>query len=298
MKVLLTGAAGQLGRHLRATAPVSVSLVTSSRRGADQPCDLTDFNAVSEMLDRIRPEAVINAGAWTAVDAAEDEPEAAHRLNAELPGLLARWCGDHDAKLVTYSTDYVFSGQPNRPWLESDPTAPQSVYGRSKLAGEQAVMKAQASALIVRTAWVYSALPGNFLSAILARAARGEDLRVVADQVGSPTWAGSLARASWTLLGSMDSGSGRSEIVHVAGRGAMSWHEFAGLAVNRAAAIGLIPGPVSVAPINSDQWPQKATRPAWSVLDCSRYADLTGEPLMEVESALAECLNQWNQAPC
>jgi dTDP-4-dehydrorhamnose reductase len=298
MKVLLTGAAGQLGRHLRATTPPSVSLVTSSRRDADQPCDLTDFNAVSEMLERVRPDAIINAGAWTAVDAAEDEPDAAHRLNADLPGLLARWCGDQGAKLVTYSTDYVFSGQPQRPWRESDPTAPQSVYGRSKLAGEQAVMNTGASALIVRTAWVYSALPGNFLSAILARAARGEDLRVVADQIGSPTWAGSLARASWTLLRSMDDKSSGPEIVHAAGRGAMSWHEFAQLAVHRAAATGLIPGQVNVAPINSDQWPQKATRPAWSVLDCSRYADLTGEPLMDVESALAECLNQWSRAPC
>src|SRR5699024_1818628 len=131
---------------------------------------------------------------------------------------------------VHYSTDYVFSGRPGRPWRESDPVAPQSVYGRSKLAGEQAIAAAACRALILRTAWVYSALPGNFVSAILKRADAGQDLKVVADQIGSPTWAGTLASATRRLL-AVSHRVERPELLHVSGQGAMSWHQLAEAAV-------------------------------------------------------------------
>ncbi|TVQ36040.1 MAG: dTDP-4-dehydrorhamnose reductase [Wenzhouxiangella sp.] len=298
MRVLLTGAAGQLGRHLRALVPEDVQLITSARRSGDRPCDLLDQRDLLGMLDALRPDAIINAAAWTAVDGAEDEPELALRLNRDVPACLAAWCSDHDSVLLTYSTDYVFSGRPGRAWHEDDPTAPDSVYGHSKLSGELAVAETGVRALLVRTAWVYSALPGNFLSAILGRAGKGEDLRVVADQVGSPTWAGELARASWHLLGHCASELQRTERVHIAGRGAMSWHEFASLAVEQAVVAGVLKKAVNVVPIASADWPQKARRPAWSVLDCTRYEQWTGDELMDIEQALDRCLAQWAQPPC
>lgn len=298
MKVLLTGAEGQLGRHLRACVPATVELVTSSRSGGGQPCELNDSHAVTRLLEQVRPDLVINAAAWTAVDQAEDQPVSAHALNVKLPECLAAWCSRHDAALITYSTDYVFSGQPDRAWREDDRPLPQSVYGQTKREGEMAVLCSGGRSLVVRTAWVYSALPGNFLSAILARAGRGEALRVVADQVGSPTWAGQLAQASWLLLDGALGQLKEPELLHVAGQGQMSWYQFATLAVARAAAMGLIPEPVPVEAISSDAWPQKATRPAWSVLDCSRFEQWTGTPSMTVEKALEACMKQWKHAPC
>ncbi len=298
MKVLLTGSAGQLGRHLRERVPGSIELICSARNGGDYPCDLVDENAVLNMLDQLQPDAVINAAAWTAVDDAEDEGELAFRLNSDLPALLADWCSEHDTVLLTYSTDYVFRGQPGRAWREHDATAPVSAYGQSKLAGEQAVLSSGARAFLVRTAWVYSALAGNFLSAILARAARGENLRVVSDQVGSPTWAGELARASWVLLQRCADELKQPELVHIAGRGSMSWYQFATLAVSRAVAAGVIEQAVEVTPIASSDWPQKAQRPAWSVLDCERYEQCTGGGLMDIETSLSACLSQWDNWTC
>lgn len=298
MKVLLTGSEGQLGRHLRGCVPGSIELICSARRSGDYPCNLADQDAVLDMLDQIQPDAIVNAAAWTAVDAAEDERELAFRLNGDLPALLAKWCSEHDALLLTYSTDYVFNGQPGRAWLERDATDPASAYGHSKLTGEQAVLGSGARAFVIRTAWVYSALAGNFLSAILARAARGENLRVVSDQVGSPTWAGELARASWVLLQRCAGELQQAELVHIAGRGSMSWHQFATLAVARAVAAGVIEQAVEVAPIASSDWPQKAQRPAWSVLECEHYEQRTGDGLMGIETSLTACLSQWNDWPC
>lgn len=298
MRVLLVGAGGQLGHHLTARVPVGIDLVTSRRQGGDYPCDLLDYQSLARLLQHVRPAVIINAAAWTAVDDAEDHPDMALKLNRDLPAALAGWCQANDAGLITYSTDYVFSGHPGRAWREDDPVAPESAYGLSKMAGEREVMLSGCRGLVVRTAWVYSALPGNFLSAILGRAAKGQDLRVVNDQVGSPTWAGSLADASWSLLSRVLAGLDAPELVHVAGQGAMSWHEFADRAVTRATERGLIDKPVTVEPINSDQWPQKARRPVWSVLSTHRYTELTGEQIDDVETALESCLDQWNSESC
>lgn len=295
MSTLLLGANGQLGRHLRAELDHPI---TCARERADHVCDLSDPAAVAALLNAVNPRRIVNAAAWTAVDDAEDHPDEAFRLNHDLPAALTTWCRAHDALLVHYSTDYVFSGHPGRPWREDDAVAPESVYGTTKLAGEQAVAASGCRALVLRTAWVYSALPGNFVSAILRRAASGEGLRVVSDQTGSPTWAGTLARATERLLETVAGDVRRPTLVHVAGRGRMSWHELALAAVQMAAERGIIPAEVAVEPITSDQWPQKAARPAWSVLDCSRYEQLAGEPLPECEQALAECLDQWSDAPC
>ncbi len=295
MTALLLGANGQLGRHLRRRMS---GLVTCARHNADFTCDLGDAAALDKVLGTVRPAIIINAAAWTAVDDAEDHRDAAFRLNRDVPAQLAAWCRDHDALLVHYSTDYVFSGNPGRAWREDDPVSPESVYGASKLAGEQAITASTCRALVLRTAWVYSALPGNFLSAIIKRAGQGGGLRVVSDQVGSPTWAGTLAAATGVLLDRLGSQVDRPSLLHVAGKGAMSWYELASQAVHMAAERGIITSPVAVEPITSDQWPQKAKRPQWSVLDGSRYEQMTGESLPDALAALAECLDQWKDAAC
>lgn len=297
MKILLIGADGQLGRHLRPGLSATGELVTSSRHRGDIPCDLADAEQISAMLNTVQPRVVINAAAWTGVDAAEDQPQAARLLNTEVPGQLGRWCRQHEALLVHYSTDYVFDGQPGRAWREDDETAPESIYGRSKLDGELAIRASGARALILRTAWLYSAFPGNFLSAILSRAARGESLRVVSDQFGSPTWAGSLAEVTCDLIQLMEQRSGCHSgplVLHVVDRGQMSWHEFAVIAVQMAADCGIIEQRVEVAAIGSDQWPQKAKRPGWSVLDVGAVESLLGRPLATTQQALAACFEQWN----
>ncbi len=294
MTTLLLGANGQLGRHLRAEID---GMVTCARSGADHVLDLAQVDQIDALLDRVRPDTIINAAAWTAVDDAEDHEAEAFRLNHDLPAALADWCRRSDALLVHYSTDYVFSGEPGRPWREDDPVAPESAYGRTKLAGEQAIATSACRALVMRTAWVYSALPGNFVSAILKRAGEGQDLKVVADQTGSPTWAGTLAQATRRLV-SLGDRIERPELFHVSGQGAMTWHALAARAVQGAAERGIISEVVDVEPIPSDAWPQKARRPGWSVLDGSRYEQFTGRPLPDCEQALAACLDRWSEAPC
>jgi dTDP-4-dehydrorhamnose reductase len=291
---LLLGANGQLGRHLAAR---DSELVTCARRDADHCLDLADCGQLESLLDRLRPSTVINAAAWTAVDEAEDHADAAFELNRDLPARLADWCRSHQAVLVHYSTDYVFSGQPGRPWREDDPVAPESIYGRSKLAGEQAIADSGCRAWILRTAWVYSALPGNFVSAILGRAADGQSLRVVDDQSGSPTWAGTLAEATLRLLAARDAPD-EACLLHVAGRGTRNWYQLAVEAVQLAVERGIIPESVAIEPIGSSEWPQKAPRPAWSVLDCRRFEALVDWRLPDCRQALVSCLNQWSDAPC
>jgi dTDP-4-dehydrorhamnose reductase len=296
MRVLLTGAHGQLGRHLAERCPEHVELIATDRdleaTARQQPCDLTDRAAVLDLLDAVQPDCILNPAAWTAVDAAEDHEAEAAVLNRDLPTWLAEWTQARNAGLISYSTDYVFDGQPGRGWVETDDCSPQSAYGRTKRAGEEAVLAIGGRNLILRTAWLYSALPGNFLTAILNRAVQGQDLRVVSDQIGSPTWAGTLAQATWALLEPLERLDGPS-VMHVAGKGAMSWHAFAEMAVRSAQQSGQVPESVRVDPIASDEWPQKAQRPAWSVLDCSYFERVSGMMLPSVDDALQECLQQW-----
>lgn len=295
MKILLTGAHGQLGQHLAWRRPAGIDWFATARNHPDHPCDLADWSQLDALLEAVQPDIIINAAAWTAVDAAETHVDLAFRLNRDLPARLANWCYHHQARLITFSTDYVFSGSPERPWREDDPVLPESVYGQSKLAGERAVAESGASSIVLRTAWVYSHLPGNFLTAILGRAGKGQALRVVADQVGSPTWAGDLAAAVWALIERRNSWSDGPALLHAAGASPMSWHEFAGLAVTCAVKKGLIDTAVEIAPIASSEWPQQAARPAWSVLDSTRLEKLLGQPMLTADKALEACLEQWQQ---
>ncbi|MCA1779618.1 MAG: dTDP-4-dehydrorhamnose reductase [Xanthomonadaceae bacterium] len=273
-------------------------VIQTDRDSGDFRCDLSDHRLVDKSLHRVRPDVVVHPAAWTAVDRAEDEPETAMRVNRDLPGWLAGWCREHDALLIHFSTDYVFSGPHDRPWREDDDPAPGNVYGRSKLESERLIQASGARAVVLRTAWLYSHFPGNFLSAILTRAERGHSLKVVSDQIGSPTWAGHLAEACCRVIVEQQRLPALYNLFHVAGRGQLSWYEFARMAVERAVEFGVLDQPVQVEPIESAHWPQKARRPVWSVLDCERFEALFDTRLPSVEQGLVECLEKWKNALC
>lgn len=269
-RLLLTGKDGQLGFELaRSLAPLG-SLHMYGRA----ECDLADVAAVGQLLDRVRPQIIVNAAAYTAVDRAESEPGRAHAVNATVPALLAAWASRHDVLLVHYSTDYVFDGRGATPWSEGATAAPLSVYGASKLAGDQAIADSGCRHLILRTGWVYGVHGGNFAKTILRLAAERDVLSVVADQRGTPTAAALLADVTGLLL--RDYLRNRigfpGGLYHLAAAGETSWHGYAQAIVAGAWARGmrLRLQPSEIRPIASVDYPQVATRPAYSVLD-SRY---------------------------
>lgn len=264
MKVLITGARGQLGRALIATAPESAVLDATDVA----ELDICDAAAVAAHLAATRPDLVINAAAYTAVDRAESDEAAAHRINAEAVGNLARAAGDTGARLVHVSTDFVFDGRQSTPYAPDAAPNPLSAYGRTKLAGEQA---AGAEALIVRTAWVYAAQGGNFVHTMLRLMAERDQVRVVADQIGTPTHATGLAEAIWSL-----SARDARGIFHHTDSGAASWYDFAVAIQEEALARGLLTREIPVEPIATADYPTPAMRPAYSVLDKSATAALIG----------------------
>jgi dTDP-4-dehydrorhamnose reductase len=280
MKVLLFGANGQVGHELhRALAPLG-EVVCTTRSGtlADgTPCETAGFDApdtLPALIARIAPDVVVNAAAYTAVDRAEDEPDAAFRANADAPRAIAEACARHDALLVHYSTDYVFDGTATRPYREDDPTNPLGVYGASKLAGEQAIQASEARHMIFRTAWVYAAHGKNFLLTMLRLAKERDELRVVADQIGTPTSATLIADVTASALRQSPIPSG---LRHLTAHGDTSWHGFAEAIVDGACERGLIARKPSVAPIATADFPTRARRPAYSCLDNGRLpADLLG----------------------
>jgi len=270
VRILLLGGNGQVGHELhRSLAPLG-ELVVTTRDGAlpdGMPCeslDLSDLDAIGALIERVAPDAVVNAAAYTAVDRAEDEPELAFRINADAPGRMAAVCAARDATLIHYSTDYVFDGSGARPYREDDPTAPLGVYGSSKLAGEQAIADSGVRHLTLRTAWVYGLHGGNFLRTMLRLGIERDELRVVADQVGSPTPAWLIADLTATILrrGVVDSG-----VRHLVSAGQTSWHGFAEAIFEEAHARGLIGRKPAVLSIGTAEFPTRAARPAWSVLD-------------------------------
>jgi dTDP-4-dehydrorhamnose reductase len=226
--------------------------------------DFGQPDTLTALLDRLQPSAVVNAAAYTAVDRAEQEPEAAFAANAVAPGVVARWCAAHDVPLVHYSTDYVFDGQGSAPYREDEPTAPLGVYGTSKRDGEEAVRAAGGRHMIFRTAWVYASHGGNFLRTMLRVGAERDQLRVVADQIGTPTPAALIADVTAQALRHPGRLSGTW---HLTASGQTSWHGFAEAIFAEAVAAGLLPRAPQVEAIASSEYPTPAKRPAWSVLD-------------------------------
>jgi len=270
MTSLVFGANGQVGQELlRALAPVGE--VTATTRSGTLPdgsrcltADFSDPASIVVLLDATRPTRVINAAAYTAVDKAETESAAAQAANAETPGAIARWCATHAVPLVHYSTDYVFDGSGSRPYRPDDATAPLGVYGASKLAGEEAIRAAGGRHLIFRTAWVYAAHGQNFLRTMLRVGAERDVLRVVADQIGTPTPAALIADVTAQILSEASAASGTW---HLTAAGETSWHGFAQAIFTGAIERGLIARAPTVEAISTADYPTPAKRPAYSRLD-------------------------------
>ena len=260
-RILITGADGQLGTELQKTGPKNFELLALGR---DQ-LDLGAAEPIADMISQFKPTAVINAAAYTAVDQAEEEPEVAEQINSLAPGYLAAACRKNRALLIHISTDFVFDGLGNVPYKPDSKTSPLGSYGRTKLLGEKKILEALSSALIVRTSWVYSAYGKNFVKTMLRLMQERDTVRVVEDQIGAPTWARGLAEMLWASL-SKDNIRG---IYHWSDEGICSWYQFAKAIAEEAVKIGLIKRCAQVEPISSKNYKTLATRPHYSVLDCS-----------------------------
>jgi dTDP-4-dehydrorhamnose reductase len=294
MKLLLLGGTGQVGTELRRSLAQLGEVVVATRDGrlGDRTCEAADFDqpdSLPVLVERIAPDVVVNAVAYTAVDRAEDERDAAFRANAEAPRALARACAARDALLVHYSTDYVFDGRGTRPYREDDPTAPLGVYGASKLAGEQAIRASGCRHLVFRTAWVYAAHSHNFLRTMLRVGAERPELRVVADQFGTPTPAALIADATVQVLQQSPQASG---LWHLTASGHTSWHGFAEAIFAGAVERGLLTRAPRVAAIATTEYPTPAARPMYSVLDTTALQRDFGIALPDWPEGLARVLDE------
>jgi dTDP-4-dehydrorhamnose reductase len=286
MNILLFGANGQLGTTLQkllaARGPV---------RAVDQSgLDLRDGARLRAVINETKPDLIVNAAAYTAVDAAESDAESARLVNAEAPRIMAEVARERGALLVHYSTDYVFDGTAREPYTEDAPTRPLGVYGVTRLAGEQAVAASGADYLTLRTAWLYSNHGKNFLNTMLRLAAERDELRVVNDQSGSPTFADLLAEATLTMLDGLYAAGGvrreRCGLYHATCDGMTSWWGFA----RRIIELGGFAGRVRVTPITTAEYPTPAKRPAYSVLSNEKLVRVFGVRLPDWDAGLHRCL--------
>jgi len=283
MKILLTGAAGQLGRELKRSLACIGDVVACNRR----QLDLTDADALRATVRACAPTAIVNAAAYTSVDKAETETTAADAINALAPGILAEEAKRTGALLVHYSTDYVFDGKKSTAYTEDDSPAPMSAYGRSKLAGERAIVASGASHLIFRTSWVYGLHGANFMKTMLRLGKERDELRVVGDQFGAPTWTRHLADVTALILARKQLPDG---LYHLAAAGEASWHEYAEAIFAEAQRCGLIEKSPVVHRIASADYPLPAPRPANSRLDCSRFQHDFDLALPDWRTGLIDCL--------
>ncbi|OCW96332.1 dTDP-4-dehydrorhamnose reductase [Alishewanella sp. HH-ZS] len=267
LKVALTGANGQLGYQLAKKLADKVTLLALDRAALD----IANNAQVEQTLLAFAPDVIINAAAYTAVDKAEQEPELAKAINATGPQNLAKVAAKLDAVLIHVSTDYVFDGCSDNPYVESDATNPQSMYGLTKLWGEQAIAKYCAKHIILRTSWVFAEHGNNFVKTMLRLAQSRSELGVVADQIGGPTYAGDIAEAIISILAQLNhTGDNRFGLYHYSGAPYVSWHQFACGIFQNAFDQQLIANPPKVNAITTAQYPTPAKRPAFSILNCSK----------------------------
>jgi dTDP-4-dehydrorhamnose reductase len=280
--ILLIGSAGQLGFELARALPAHGQVIALDRAALD----LADADAVVAAVRGARPQLIVNAAAYTAVDRAESEPGHADAINAKAPGILAEEARRADALLIHYSTDYVFDGEASAPYDEQAVPGPINAYGRSKLGGERAIHAAGGLSLVLRTSWVYGLRGQNFLTTMRRLAAEREELRIVADQIGTPNWTRSLADATAALVGR---GSAylaeRSGLYHLSGGGSTSWFDFARAIFADAAR-------PRVVPITSAEYPTAARRPRHSVLASGKFTDTFGFALPAWDEMLRACMTE------
>lgn len=269
-----------LGKDLLASAP-SAYRVTAATRDV---LDITDTAALADMMERTRPELVINAAAYTAVDRAEGDEASARAVNATAPGELGRLAAARGVRIIHYSTDYVFDGLKGTPYQESDSTNPLSVYGATKLAGERALLESCEMAIVLRTQWLFGLEGGSFPRTMADRARNGAATRVVDDQFGHPTSTGDLARATWQLVGRIATVPDR--ILHVANSGVTTWYGVARRVFGHFGVESLL------SPCASAEYPTAAARPKNALLDTTRFESVFGRSLPHWEAAIDRFLDQ------
>jgi len=270
MKILLIGKNGQVGHELQRTLLPLGEMVALGR----DSLDLNDPAALKQVLESQAADIIVNASAYTAVDRAEDDEAGALAVNASAVAAMAAHARTHDALLVHYSTDYVFDGEKAAPYVEGDATAPQSAYGRSKRAGEEAILASGCKALVFRTSWVFSVHGGNFIKTMLRLAGERDSLNVVADQFGAPTSAELIADVTALAIAAYRRGALADGIYHLTASGATSWHGLANYAIERARAHGAVlkAEPSQIKPIPTEAYPLPAKRPKNSRLDTSKLS--------------------------
>lgn len=285
--ILVFGRSGQVAREL---AGLGAASGLAMRLAGRETLDLADHAAIDGLIATIAPSAVINAAAYTAVDRAESEPDAAFALNRDAPAAMAAACAARGLPFVHFSTDYVFAGDLDRPYVETDPTGPVSVYGASKLAGEQAVAQAGGAAATLRTSWVYSAHGTNFVKNMLRLAVDRAELSVVGDQIGRPTWARDCARAALLMAERLARDPALAGVHHLAGAGDASWADLAAAVFEQSARRG---GPTArVLAITTADYPTLAKRPANSRLDCGKIEAALPWRCRPWRDSLATCMTE------
>lgn len=285
-KILVTGANGQLGLELKQLAssyPLFEFIFTTR-----EELPLDDLNVISQFIAKRQPQYFINCAAYTAVDKAESEKELAYKVNAEAPGIIAKACKENNVQLIHISTDYVFNGNGISPYNEDDKTDPVNLYGASKLEGEKQVMQNDPSAIIIRTAWVYSEFGKNFVKTMLRLMAEKEQIGVVGDQSGTPTYAADLAEAILHIISSQQWTPG---IYHFSNDGQITWYDFAVAIRNLSGSI------CKVNSISTSQYPTPAKRPSYSVLDKTKIKSTFQLPGKDWKASLAVCLDKIKNAP-
>lgn len=283
MRILVTGANGQLGNEMQVLSkenPQHVYFFTDV-----QELDICDEQAINRFVTDNEIDIIVNCAAYTAVDKAEDNPELCDKLNHIAPGYLARAAQSRNAAIIQISTDYVFDGTAHVPYTEKEPTCPNSVYGTTKLAGEQAVMAQCTNAMIIRTAWLYSTFGNNFVKTMIRLGKERESLGIVFDQIGTPTYAEDLARAIYVAINQ----GIVPGIYHFSNEGVCSWYDFT-IAIHRIAGITAC----KVRPLHTDEYPAKAPRPNYSVLDKTKIKTTFGIEIPHWEESLTKCINKNN----
>lgn len=292
MDIVLFGKNGQLGTEFQRSLPRLGNVTCLDY----EDLDLCDIHALQQTLHELKPDLIVNASAYTAVDRAETEQETAMKINALAPGVMAEWARNTGAVLIHYSTDYVFDGRKGTPYKENDRTNPLNVYGRSKLAGEENIQQAEGAYLIFRTSWVYSVGGTGFVSKVLEWARKKQTLKIVSDQISNPTWARDLADAAISVLSAhrgnlQDVMKERRGLYHLAGGGYASRYEWArqilANASNRTEQLVQ-----TIEPVSSDAFPTPAVRPLFSALDCSKFRETFGFSLPDWADSLRKAMTE------